>query len=255
MNLPSPLPIGATLTAALRKPFAHPFAFILAALPFCLGDWLTLGLRNQFPTSSWPSFVEFLNIALLWTLMVTNWHRLILVGEKPSWRWGRRELRYALIAFVVTIAVLVPPALIGFVVQGFGTMLLDRIEGISPLLAIPATFAIALLPLGLLLFAICKSVPLWLWLPSEALGRDESYDDFCIMAHGSRLRLILINGLALLANGILVYAGKLFALPVVGVTILSVIGGAFQIGALSLCYRYLSGKILTTADGTETAQP
>lgn len=252
MRLSGTLPIGSTWIGALRLPLVHPMAFVAAALPFCLGTWLAMWLLDQFPLSSWPKVIDWLLTLLLWTLMVTNWHRLILLGETPSWRWGKRELRYTVIASIVVIAVVIPPIALGAIIQGFGTLLLRQLSELPAFIALPLGVALGLLPLLFLFVAAFKSMPFWLWLPSEALGRDESYDDFCAMAKGDRMRLFLINAMVFLVGGIVMICAQVLKVPDGAIPLISVASGVLQIGTLSLCYGHLSRKVRVT-EGTETA--
>lgn len=252
MRLPGTLPISSTWIGALRLPLVHPMAFVAAALPFCLGTWLAQWVQDTFPLSSWPEIIHWLLTLMLWTLMVTNWHRLILLGETPSWRWGKRELRYTVIALIVVIAVVIPPIALGAIVQGFGTLLLSQLSELPAVLALPLGLALGLLPLLFLFVAAFKSMPFWLWLPSEALGRDESYDDFCAMAQGDRMRLFLVNAVAFLVSGIVMICAQALKAPSGVMPLISVASGVLQIGTLSLCYGHLSRKVRVT-EGTETA--
>lgn len=252
MRLSGTLPIGSTWIGALRLPLVHPMAFVAAALPFCLGTWLAMWLLDQFPLSSWPKVIDWLLTLLLWTLMVTNWHRLILLGETPSWRWGKRELRYTVIASIVVIAVVIPPIAFGAIIQGFGTLLLSQLSELPAFFALPLGVALGLLPLLFLFVATFKSMPFWLWLPSEALGRDESYDDFCAMAKGDRMRLFLVNAVVFLVGGIVMICAQALKVPDGAIPLISVASGVLQIGTLSLCYGHLSRKVRVT-EGTETA--
>jgi hypothetical protein len=232
--IPGTLPIGGTLLGAIRAPFLAPRIFAKAFGPmFAVGLVASLGEADAL----WPTALGAFNTLVLATLFCTNWHRHLILGAAPGWGWGRPETRYLVVSIMLGLLVVVPPYFAAADTYAAFDALADQGH-----ITIALALAIPVAPLVAFAVMLALSVPLWLWLPSEAIGRDESYEAISALAQGERLRFFLATALALGGTLAAAWAMEAVGLPGWLTGIAMNLCYPVQIGVMSIAYRHLDSR-------------
>lgn len=234
--LPGTLPLRAILGESAALPVRHPGAFTKAILPVAAVDLvLRLGQAGDQP-ALWPVFLGLFAGAGAAVVFATNWHRLVLLGQPPAYGWGRPEWRYLLFSLVLGIAIVVP-----MMAGAAGLAAILEMAGLNALG--PWMVELAGLPAWLALGVVAAvTLPLWLWLPAEAIGHDLSYEDVARMVRGERLRFWVLNAIVLGGGTLTAEILAAIGLPAMALLPLDWAIYTLEIGVLSLTFRYLAAR-------------
>lgn len=224
--LPGRLPVLRIVSESLAGPWRHRRELLpVLAAPAILA--LVVAVATALAPDSLWTIAGQLAVWLAFVPVETAWHRFLIDGEKPSYRWRRAESRY----FGYTLALMffmVVPFLLAY---GLALPLLASAEPwVQGLGAGAATIVVLLL-----------TAALWLRLPALATGRHLSFAEAFALARGEQLRLAATAVLVLALFRPLDWLSDFGVWAAAAANAFGWLMILIVAGALSLCFLNLGG--------------
>ncbi len=242
------LPVLGILAGAARAPIDAPTTFAKAFAPMVVVELAAIWASGA--GTLWHHILDIFNTMILATIFCTNWHRHLILGASPRLGWGQPETRYLIFSIMLGLVLVLPSYMAGAAaLAGF-----EAVEGTSGL-ALAFASAVVILPAVTFALMVALSVPMWLWLPSEAIGRDESHAEIVAMARGNRGRLFLVVLASLALVSGLVMGLEWAGAPEAVTRLLALALYPMQVGVMSLAYLHLDGLRQAAASDADPADP